>query len=108
SPHPTTSIDPRRCLPFRHRTHQCRRSFFFQAEDGIRHDLVTGVQTCALPIYAKEAGWPDEAREFVEQFLTYCGFVPEGAEDADEAADEDGEDEGEGEGEGEDEGEGES
>src|SRR5207244_10323966 len=26
--------------------------FFFQAEDGIRDDLVTGVQTCALPIYA--------------------------------------------------------
>ena len=24
---------------------------FFQAEDGIRDDLVTGVQTCALPIY---------------------------------------------------------
>src|SRR5947208_5196004 len=30
--------------------------FFFQAEDGIRDDLVTGVQTCALPIfdYTKE------------------------------------------------------
>src|SRR5260363_7752 len=26
------------------------RVFFFQAEDGIRDDLVTGVQTCALPI----------------------------------------------------------
>src|SRR5258708_4395486 len=26
------------------------RNFFFQAEDGIRDDLVTGVQTCALPI----------------------------------------------------------
>src|SRR5574344_297350 len=25
--------------------------FFFQAEAGIRDDLVTGVQTCALPIY---------------------------------------------------------
>src|SRR5260364_469378 len=24
--------------------------FFFQADDGIRGDLVTGVQTCALPI----------------------------------------------------------
>src|SRR6266581_1666183 len=24
---------------------------FFQAEDGIRDGLVTGVQTCALPIY---------------------------------------------------------
>jgi len=28
--------------------------FFFQAEDGIRDDLVTGVQTCALPILIKE------------------------------------------------------
>src|SRR5215216_8004132 len=27
-----------------------RRLFFFQAEDGIRDELVTGVQTCALPI----------------------------------------------------------
>src|SRR5215207_10372025 len=25
--------------------------FFFQAEDGIRDPLVTGVQTCALPIF---------------------------------------------------------
>src|SRR3990170_5426137 len=25
-------------------------TIFFQAEDGIRDDLVTGVQTCALPI----------------------------------------------------------
>src|SRR5207244_9977951 len=28
-----------------------RLLFFFQAEDGIRDDLVTGVQTCALPIW---------------------------------------------------------
>src|SRR5256885_11034293 len=28
------------------------RLFFFQAEDGIRDYKVTGVQTCALPIYA--------------------------------------------------------
>src|SRR3989441_9563236 len=27
--------------------------FFFQAEDGIRDKLVTGVQTCALPISSK-------------------------------------------------------
>src|SRR5258708_30681660 len=26
--------------------------FFFKAEDGIRYDRVTGVQTCALPISA--------------------------------------------------------
>src|SRR2546425_8208079 len=33
--------------------HQFKSScdvFFFQAEDGIRDKLVTGVQTCALPI----------------------------------------------------------
>src|SRR3990170_7525206 len=34
--------------PFRLPT--VRRGMFFQAEDGIRDDLVTGVQTCALPI----------------------------------------------------------
>src|SRR5205823_7383468 len=28
----------------------CVFFFFFQAEDGIRDKLVTGVQTCALPI----------------------------------------------------------
>src|SRR5258708_28193463 len=33
--------------------------FFFQAEDGIRDDLVTGVQTCALPIY-----WISVSRRF--------------------------------------------
>src|SRR2546430_12392685 len=30
--------------------------FFFQAEDGIRDLTVTGVQTCALPIYSRK--WP--------------------------------------------------
>src|SRR3712207_8672326 len=39
--------------------------FFFQAEDGIRDIGVTGVQTCALPIYAPRpvpvAGIHDEA-----------------------------------------------
>src|SRR2546425_11356651 len=34
--------------------------FFFQAEDGIRDKLVTGVQTCALPIFpAARANGPD-------------------------------------------------
>src|SRR5258708_6007614 len=33
--------------------------FFFQAEDGIRDDLVTGVQTCALPI---SSGRPSRRR----------------------------------------------
>src|SRR5256885_5060348 len=30
--------------------------FFFQAEDGIRDYKVTGVQTCALPIWDSRAG----------------------------------------------------
>src|SRR5438034_6377603 len=30
--------------------------FFFQAEDGIRDHCVTGVQTCALPIYTGRLG----------------------------------------------------
>src|SRR2546422_2473118 len=33
--------------------------FFFQAEDGIRDVAVTGVQTCALPIWARP-GRPDQ------------------------------------------------
>src|SRR2546428_3529066 len=33
--------------------------FFFQAEDGIRYLIVTGVQTCALPISrAPGNAWP--------------------------------------------------
>src|SRR5437762_5930929 len=32
--------------------------FFFQAEDGIRDTSVTGVQTCALPIYSRSASAP--------------------------------------------------
>src|SRR6266545_326169 len=37
------------------------RSFFFQAEDGIRDKLVTGVQTCALPIW-RRCGAPARIR----------------------------------------------
>src|SRR2546427_730179 len=36
--------------------------FFFQAEDGIRDLTVTGVQTCALPIYVQRAERPRGAR----------------------------------------------
>src|SRR5699024_6797627 len=32
--------------------------FFFQAEDGIRDRNVTGVQTCALPIFPETRGMP--------------------------------------------------
>src|SRR5206468_8845022 len=31
--------------------------FFFQAEDGIRDLIVTGVQTCALPISSAARAW---------------------------------------------------
>src|SRR2546425_1419654 len=34
--------------------------FFFQAEDGIRDKLVTGVQTCALPISWSRCGLMEE------------------------------------------------
>src|SRR5690625_7292835 len=37
------------------------RCFFFQAEDGIRDGHVTGVQTCALPIFSY---WPAKRRVY--------------------------------------------
>src|SRR5690606_39684478 len=37
--------------------------FFFQAEDGIRDFHVTGVQTCALPIYGRPRSHPRTYRE---------------------------------------------
>src|SRR5207249_5874998 len=36
--------------------------FFFQAEDGIRDRNVTGVQTCALPIYDERCCRPARGR----------------------------------------------
>src|SRR5437868_10689533 len=44
--------------------------FFFQAEDGIRDRNVTGVQTCALPIFAGRAG---RGRTFVLARLGQSG-----------------------------------
>src|SRR5207245_4649919 len=53
--------------------------FFFQAEDGIRGATVTGVQTCALPIYvfrtarelqdlvARQDQFADQVHHLVEQ-----------------------------------------
>src|SRR2546421_3446376 len=40
--------------------------FFFQAEDGIRDLIVTGVQTCALPILPR-LGTSWEAARLIEQ-----------------------------------------
>src|SRR2546425_1238174 len=45
--------------------------FFFQAEDGIRDKLVTGVQTCALPIYLLQQR-PQDTR-LVVHHLFRCG-----------------------------------
>src|SRR5947208_16977647 len=48
-----------------------RLLFFFPAEDGIRDDLVTGVQTCALPIWARRSQlwrWIRPARGRVGRF----------------------------------------
>src|SRR5215467_13933300 len=39
--------------------------FFFQAEDGIRDYKVTGVQTCALPIYVLPFGYWLSAKQWV-------------------------------------------
>src|SRR5215469_9525758 len=51
--------------------------FFFQAEDGIRDLYVTGVQTCALPIFKlvqqPGAGWPWWAAMLAA--LACCGAV---------------------------------
>src|SRR6266567_6709857 len=44
--------------------------FFFQAEDGIRDLTVTGVQTCALPIFRVAAA----ARESGERQATRIAF----------------------------------
>src|SRR3712207_7841534 len=41
-----------------------RFSFFFQAEDGIRDIGVTGVQTCALPIFSPIYFNMDDSRLF--------------------------------------------
>src|SRR5258708_17711430 len=50
----------------------CRFFFFFQAEDGIRDDLVTGVQTCALPISSGSVPVGGQLR------LSTAGTEPEG------------------------------
>src|SRR2546422_2282084 len=46
--------------------------FFFQAEDGIRDVAVTGVQTCALPIYP----WDGVAPQYIDQSTrASCRYV---------------------------------
>src|SRR5205823_10239789 len=55
--------------------------FFFQAEDGIRDKLVTGVQTCALPISlaaAKASGLMESVESYHAETITlplrYCSL----------------------------------
>src|SRR5205823_9790374 len=62
--------------------------FFFQAEDGIRDKLVTGVQTCALPIWGGRArrrrgdrrraarGPPGTSRRPARRPLPLCPALP--------------------------------
>src|SRR5438105_7071048 len=51
--------------------------FFFQAEDGIRDPLVTGVQTCALPICAKPDA-PLRVSAWVTPMHCFAGQPPSG------------------------------
>jgi hypothetical protein len=46
-----------------------------------------------LSDHAREQRWPSEAREFIDNFLVYCGFQVEDEQDDDADLDDDGEDE---------------
>src|SRR5438552_10346183 len=51
--------------------------FFFQAEDGIRGGLVTGVQTCALPIsYNQKVASAVPAGQGPDVINLFYGWVP--------------------------------
>src|SRR5258708_11592631 len=60
-----------------------RIGFFFQAEDGIRDDLVTGVQTCALPISRrlKRLEWTTRSRPVHINTLFLGAFSPRDEKD---------------------------
>src|SRR5205823_11548966 len=47
--------------------------FFFQAEDGIRDKLVTGVQTCALPIFPNQPATEEE--QAIGEERTIANFI---------------------------------
>src|SRR5256886_10710231 len=57
--------------------------FFFQAEDGIRDLTVTGVQTCALPIYVARSRGGHAIEVTSDRRLTFAGadsvFIAPGA-----------------------------
>src|SRR5205823_8213179 len=49
--------------------------FFFQAEDGIRDKLVTGVQTCALPILSIcRSARANRERAMRRNWMLFCCF----------------------------------
>src|SRR2546430_4660696 len=59
------------------------RYFFFQAEDGIRDLTVTGVQTCALPIFMRRSErlprgspWESESGRPNPRFGIRYGIAP--------------------------------
>src|SRR5690606_40736077 len=58
-------------------------SFFFQAEDGIRDFHVTGVQTCALPIYMRV--WCVTSQAWLAYVLSLLGEFAEGRRHGEEA-----------------------
>src|SRR5438445_856873 len=74
------------CVAMRHsdtlpgsqaRSMTCLYFFFFQAEDGIRDIGVTGVQTCALPIYGALSLMDDaNFRSGFEPLLPGCTQIP--------------------------------
>src|SRR3989454_12020797 len=51
--------------------------FFFQAEDGIRDYKVTGVQTCALPIYQVLSVGTEGGPVTAEQVREVLGLIPD-------------------------------
>src|SRR5690606_40969795 len=53
----------------------CGLLFFFQAEDGIRDFHVTGVQTCALPIYRAVRSVEHDAANGVGAIVGQCTHV---------------------------------
>src|SRR5690606_40266051 len=58
----------------------CCVSFFFQAEDGIRDFHVTGVQTCALPIYHRAGvGRPAGPPPVVRRHFVHSSLLPASA-----------------------------
>src|SRR3989449_3637718 len=66
-------------MPIQHNTYIQKENhdlFFFQAEDGIRDVAVTGVQTCALPIYypVRPPAPPEQVAHGQQVFKSNCSF----------------------------------